>query len=170
MCHVLLAAVYSGKQNGLNQMYYFRALSSEIIIRHTAVRYLFQTYVHTFFSVHKLPGIPNSSGRRVIIVSRISACSSGASSRCVPFWNPRFFDSMERSPSRWYAVHISLARFCCTPVNSSISFPVFPIFLMRTTCRRICLSSPLFYFRKSMYSLLSNLPLSSSFSQFVFQK
>ena len=164
MCHVLLAAVYSGEQNGLNQMYYFRALSSEIIIRHTAVRYLFQTYAHTFFSVHKLPGIPNSSGRRVIIVSRISACSSGVSSRCVPFWNPRFFGSRELSPSRRYAVHISLARFCRTPVNSSISFPVLPNSLSRTTCRRICLSSPLFSFRKSIYSMLSILPLPISFS------
>ena len=35
----------------------------------------------------------NSSGRRVMTVSRISACSSGVSSRCVPFWNPRFYGS-----------------------------------------------------------------------------
>ena len=36
-----------------------------------------------------------------------------------------------------YAVHISLARFLRTPVNSSISFPVLPIFLSHTFLRRI---------------------------------
>ncbi len=50
------------------------------------------------------------------------------------------------------ALDRTLAQFCRAPVDSSISIPGFPIFLRRTICRRTCLGSPLFNFRKSMYS------------------
>ncbi|MEY8317904.1 TnpV protein [Oscillospiraceae bacterium 50-58] len=62
----------------------------------------------------------------------------------------------------------SLTRFCRTPVNSSISVPVFPIFLRHTTCQRTCVSSPLLNFRKSMCSMLSILSLSAPYPQMVF--
>ena len=50
-----------------------------------------------------------------------------------------------------------------TNCRASYSFPGFPIFLRRTACRRTCVSSPLFNFRKSMCSMLSILSLPALF-------
>ena len=64
------------------------------------------------------------------------------------------------------AVHVSLARFCRTPGNSSISFPVFPNFSSRTTCRRISLSPSLPTFIVNGFHC--EWPLLEKFRRFLF--
>ena len=115
-----------------------------------ALWYCFSMYCRVRPDVHSLPAIPKSSGIFSSTAFRILSCSSSVRTMWLPSLRPYFFRSRELSPSRWYAVHISLARFCRTPVNSSISFPVFPNFLSRTTRLRISLCSSLPAFLKSI--------------------
>ena len=110
----------------------------------------FWMYCRVRPNVHSLPVIPKSSGIFSSTVFRIFSCFSVVWTIWLPALRPYFFRSRELSPSRWYDVHISLAQFCRTPVNSSISFPVFPNFLSRTTCLRISLCSSLPAFLKSI--------------------